>query len=126
MLRRETKLAEGFGLGLFFFCEEEESEMAGSVGKEEKSQSYGGLGWQLQGEINQGGLGSLLKTPTKDPGERRLFLIRSRRLVLLSGEKELGFRFFLFFLNVPKLTPPPSKNQFSMVFIGKLLLGFSN
>ena len=96
------------------------------LGKKKNPRATGALVARLQGEINQGGLGSLLKTPTKDPGERRLFLIRSRRLVLLSGEKELGFRFFLFFLNVPKLTPTPSKNQFSMVFIGKLLLGFSN
>ena len=58
---------------------------------------------------------------------------RRRPPFSLSGEKELCFLGFLFFLCIFscfKINPPcikiaPPKNQFSMVFIGKLLLGFS-
>nr|TKR65812.1 hypothetical protein D5086_0000317660 [Populus alba] len=57
-----------------------------AVGKKIKSNQRGGVLVEKQqrlfreskvptglGAINQGVLGSLLKTPTKDPGERRLF-----------------------------------------------------
>jgi hypothetical protein len=35
----------------------------------------------------------------------------------------LGLGFFVFFFDVVKIAPP-SQNQYSMVFIGKVLLGF--
>ena len=68
-----------------------------------------GLVARLQGEINQGVLGSLLKTSTKDPGEWRLFFIRSRRLVCVGRELSLGLGFFVFLSSLLNC-PPPKKS----------------
>ena len=64
-------------------------------------------------------------------GKRKKGSKKSRRGWRLPlGREEEKFRFLGFsllcFLSSKLPNDPPSKNQFSMVFIGKLLLGFSN
>jgi hypothetical protein len=73
----------------------------------------------------QGVLGSVLKTTTKDPGDSGFFLCSSggRLVPWLEIKDRFSLGFLVFSHYFAKLSPP-CKNQCSLVFIGKVLLGF--